>query len=177
MHRIEGAHQSILQNRVAKLNSPVKQQTILPLEQNIRKNFLWSKVKCLWAVVWQIHITINWKGQKSLIQQQTPISTPSWPNRFFCPNANISVTWQYKENQLKTWCTDRGTPIQQKKQLYSLKKEGREKLHLIFVHYVGTTFGDQVLHKYAAKLFSFVATCTDQKHFFCTIEIIFEQVH
>ena len=106
------------------------------LEINIEKNFLWSKVKQVWALLQKIHFKLTWNWRNK-----------TWSNKnfhyqpFVVRSVSLSKCKHFRNmamqnNQLKTWRTDRETPIQQMKQLYSLKKEVKEKLHLIFINFV-----------------------------------------
>ena len=132
---------------------PLKDHNRMHLEVNIEKNYLWSKMKQIWAVLQKIQfkLTWMWRKQRNPNVRKYSIINHSWSDQFLCLNANISVTCQYIENQPKTWRTDTEIPIQQKKQLYSLKKEVEEKLHLIFINFAWTTFVNELPQKYAPR--------------------------
>ena len=134
-----------------KWSVPLKEHNRMHLELNIEKNFLWSKMKRVWAILQKIQFKLTWMWRKKRNPTKISIIDHSWSDQFLCLNANISVTCQYIKNQPKTWRTDIEPPIQQKKQLYSLKKEVKEKLHLIFINFAWTTFVNQLLHMYAPR--------------------------
>ena len=114
----------------------------MPLELNIKKNFLWSKVKCTWAVHEKICFKHTWNETKKRIL---------WKKLHYQPFVAKSVSFSECKKFLNTAMQKninqkQNTPIKSpphKRSNFFHQKEVKEKMCLIFVIYVWTTFVDK----------------------------------